>query len=277
MSKPDCYGVIGCPVKHSVSPLIHQYFAHQTKQALTYRLIEAREDRFVSVVQQFLSSDGKGLNVTLPFKQQAYQLADQHSDYARKAAAVNTLVATKDGVIEGHNTDGIGLVADLQNNCQIDLAGARVLIIGAGGAARGIIQPLADGGVTQLTIANRTSARASALCDDLSAYANIEVSTLEGLADVAADAYDGIINATSASLNDEMVAIPERLRPAWAYDLVYAARPTPFVSWFTAKGDTHAFDGFGMLIEQAAESFYLWRGVRPDTKPALQELRKVVF
>ncbi len=272
MSQTHRYGLIGHPVKHSVSPLIHGYFAEQTKEDIGYELIEAPLDGFADTVRDFLASGGKGLNITLPFKQEAFEFADTCSDYARKAKAVNTLVG-KDGAIAGHNTDGIGLIKDMRDNCGLTLTGRHILIVGAGGAARGIIPPLFDAGVDAITIANRSLPRAHNLCDDMSSLGDITACALDTFETSPADAFDGIINATSASLKGEMPADFHALSPDWAYDLVYAAKPTPFNIRLAEKGVRHVFDGFGMLIEQAAESFYLWRGVRPQTSAALCALR----
>ena len=276
MNRPARYGLIGCPVKHSVSPLIHKHFAAQTGQAVSYELIEAPADGFINTARKFFDGGGRGLNVTLPFKQQAFELAGRCSEYAHKAGAVNTLVVNDDGTVEGHNTDGTGLARDLCDNHAIALAGQAVLIIGAGGAARGIVPALFDAGAARITVANRTPSRAEDLCTDLG-MAMLEACALDALGEMSADAFDGVINATSASLDGEMPAIPEAIRPAWACDLVYAAQPTPFMRWFAERGAANVLDGFGMLIEQAAESFHLWRGVRPETAQAAAALRTQVF
>lgn len=272
MNQPQRYGVIGHPVKHSVSPLIHRHFAEQTGENISYELIEAPLDGFADSAHNFLAAGGKGLNITLPFKQEAFEMADTFGESAHRAKAVNTLVF-KDGVIAGHNTDGIGLVKDIRDNCALTLGDQRILIVGAGGAARGIIPSLFDAGVDAITIANRSLPRARNLRDDLSSLGDITTCALDAFDTTPDDAFNGIINATSASLKGEMPADFCALSPNWAYDLVYAAQPTPFIAWFADQGIRRVFDGFGMLIEQAAESFYLWRGVRPETATALRVLR----
>lgn len=277
MSEPDRYAVIGSPVTHSISPLIHKRFAEQTAHNITYDLREAPKDGFSQSVEAFFAEGGSGLNVTLPFKQQAYAFAKQHSASAKAAQAVNTLFVGDDGTLCGDNTDGIGLVADLRNNHRISVDAKRILILGAGGATRGIIPALFQAGTAQITCTNRTPSRVHDLlagpigqCGELIECQSKDLNDPDAF---QADYFDGIINATSASLNGQLPdGMPQHLRPQWTYDLVYAATPTPFVAWWTDQ-NIASFDGFGMLIEQAAESFAIWRGVRPDTQSALAPLR----
>lgn len=285
MDERDRYGVIGNPVMHSLSPAIHTVFIEQTQEPMVYGFLEAPVNRFKEVVHNFFLEDGKGLNVTLPFKEEAYAFADSHSPYANIAQAVNTLKLEDDGTISGHNTDGIGLVKDLCTNGSLDLSGQRLLILGAGGAVRGIIPALFEAGVAHITCANRTASRAQRLAQDLLASPDFRCGELEGLGmeeandkvRYPADSFDGIINATSASLQGQLPdMMPEHLRPQWAYDLFYIVKqsatsmttePTAFMNW-SSQYDILTSDGFGMLVEQAAESFKIWRGVRPDTSAA---------
>ena len=275
MSEIDRYAVVGNPVEHSISPRIHHCFAQQTNQTIDYQKIKAPLDGFADTVGTFFAHGGKGLNITLPFKEQAYQFAGCHSHNAIQAQAVNTFLLTDDGVVEGHNTDGIGLVKDLRNNCQINVKDQHILIIGAGGATRGIIAPLFNSGVGKITLANRTLARAQSLRDDFSQYENFSVCSLVELSEqdnTSIDSFAGIINATSASLSGLALPLPASLTAHWAYDLAYANQPTPFMLWCRDKGIEKVFDGLGLLVEQAAESFFLWRKVRPDSLAVLTEL-----
>ncbi len=264
----DRYAVIGNPVAHSKSPWIHAEFARQTGQDIDYRRIEAPLEGFARTVDAFRAAGGRGANVTLPFKDQAFRYCAALSERARAALAVNTLVL--DGPApRGDNTDGVGLVRDLQANLGIALAGKRVLLMGAGGAAQGVAAPLLDAGVARLVIANRTIAKARALAKRLAAAA-VSACAYDAL---AGESFELIVNATSAGLTGEAPALPARLIASrgFAYDMVYG-HDTPFLAWARAEG-AHACDGSGMLVEQAAESFFLWRGVRPATGPVLAALR----
>lgn len=269
----DSYAVIGNPIEHSKSPLIHAAFARQTGQAMEYGRLLGRIDGFVEDVRGFFALGGKGLNVTVPFKQQAWQLADACSERARVSEAVNTLIVRDDGSLLGENTDGIGLVRDLQQNHGCILAGRRILLLGAGGATRGVLQPLLEAAPAHLTVANRTAAKAEELARRVGVGQPIRGC---GFADLAGAQFDLIINATSAGLTDEVPDLPPGIlaEGAWGYDLMYADRPTAFVRWVLAQGATQAVDGLGMLVEQAAESFRLWRGVMPETAPVLASLRQ---
>ena len=265
----DAYGVIGNPIAHSRSPSIHAAFAVATGQAIVYERILAPADGFVATVDAFRAQGGRGLNVTLPFKQDAYAYATERTPRAQAAGAVNTLVFDADGVL-GDNTDGIGLLRDLAR-LGVTVAEASVLVLGAGGAARGALAALLDSGCARLTVANRTPERAVALAAD-PLLAGVEAVTMEALESLKVDI---VINATSGGLQGERLAVPDALlRGArLAYDMVYAAHATPFVQQAQAAGCPLCVDGLGMLVEQAAESFRVWRGVMPETEPVLQAMR----
>lgn len=267
----DSYAVIGHPIAHSKSPLIHRQFAQQTNQPITYDAIEAPLDAFAETVKQFRQSGGKGCNVTLPFKEQAYQLATQHSPLAKEAGAANTLVF-KENKIYADSTDGPGLVNDLVNNHQFVLAQKKLLILGAGGVVKCITGPLFAGGAQQIVIANRTTEKAMAIAKQFSSHGNIEGCGLEAIPDLN---YDLIINATSSGINGETPNIKPALimkQKTWCYDLFYADKPTAFLAWAAEQGAAKCMDGLGMLVEQAAVAFYLWRGVYPETQSVIQQL-----
>lgn len=270
---PDRYAVIGNPIAHSKSPLIHAAFARQTGQDLEYGRVLADLADFDGEVRRFFAAGGLGLNVTVPFKEQAWRLADEHRLMAEIAGAVNTLIRLPDGRLCGDNTDGIGLVRDLGVNHGFDFAGQRVLLIGAGGAVRGVLRPLLETGLRELVIANRTVSRALALA---AAVAKLGAVRGCGFTDLDEQGFDLIINATSAGLAGEVPPIPPRcLAPnGWTYDMLYGDEPTPFCHWALAQGAGKALDGLGMLVEQAAESFRLWRGVAPQTAPVIAMLRR---
>lgn len=265
----DRYAVVGNPIAHSKSPLIHARFAAQTGQHLTYERILAPIDGFADTVRQFFSAGGKGLNVTVPFKLEAHALADTLTQRAQAAGAVNTL--TLDGaVLLGDNTDGAGLVTDIEENAGVALHGKRLLLLGAGGAARGAMLPLLQAGPAQLVIANRTVDKAQVLAQQVQHAGNTlacEYAQLQGVFDV-------VINATSASLDGQLPPIPAHIfsPSTFAYDMMYAAEPTVFLR-FAASHGAATRDGLGMLIEQAAEAFLVWRGIRPLTAPLFAELR----
>jgi shikimate dehydrogenase len=269
---PAPYGVIGHPVAHSWSPFIHGMFAQQTGQNMVYRLHDVPPESFRKFVLEFFASSGRGLNVTLPHKLAAAELANELTPRAQRAEAVNTLAIRDGNSILGDNTDGAGLVQDLTQNLNIKIAGRRILIVGAGGAARGVIAPLLELKPSELTIANRTAERARTLAADFADLAKIATYAFDEL---PKEAYDLIVNATSASLSGEVPAIPFNVIGAHTvcYDMAYGARETPFVRWALEHGTARALQGWGMLVEQAAESFALWRGVRPDTAPVLAALR----
>lgn len=267
----DRYAVIGNPIEHSKSPLIHAAFAAQTGQDMRYERILGNLEAFEEEVGRFFAAGGRGLNVTVPFKERAFGLADTLSDRARAAGAVNTL-ASDNGLVHGDNTDGAGLVRDLGCNQRFAIAGARVLLLGAGGAVRGVLYPLLGERPRCLVIANRTAAKARALAAAVAQDPGVEGCGLDGL---AGRRFDLIINGTAAGLKAQVPAIPDDClaEGGWTYDMLYGTEPTAFVQWGRAHGAARALDGLGMLVEQAAESFRLWRGVEPDTAPVIASLR----
>lgn len=266
----DRYAVIGHPIAHSKSPQIHTAFAQATGQDLTYTAIEAPLDGFADTVRAFRASGGRGVNVTLPFKLQACELADEAREAARLAGAANALKLDGDRIV-ADNFDGIGLVNDLQRNLGRTLKGRRVLLLGAGGATRGAILPLAQQGPALMAVANRTDARAHALRADFAAHVNLQTG---GYDELAGETFDIVINATSATLSGDSLPLPASLFApgALAYEMVYGKGLTPFLRQARAAGVETLADGVGMLIEQAAEAFLWWRGVRPDTRAVIQRL-----
>jgi shikimate dehydrogenase len=270
----DHYVVFGNPIAHSKSPLIHRLFAEQTGQALDYQTALAPLDDFTGFAKQFFVS-GLGANVTVPFKEAAYRLADQLTERGRRAGAVNTLARQADGSLLGDNTDGAGLVRDLKVNHGVTLKDKRVLLLGAGGAVRGALEPLLAEEPYVLVIANRTVEKAERLAQE---FADIGPVLPAGY-DWLEEPVDIIINATSASLSGDVPPIaPSLIQPGetFCYDMMYAKEPTAFCRWATEHKAGRAVDGLGMLVEQAAEAFYLWRGVRPDSAPVLAELRRLM-
>ena len=265
---PDRYAVIGHPIAHSRSPRIHAAFAAAAGQRLAYDRIDAAPEAFEGIVRDFFDDGGCGLNVTLPHKESAARLADRLTGRARLAGAVNTLARQPDGTLLGDNTDGAGLMADLAR-LGIAVRGARVLVLGAGGATRGILGPMLEAQPATLVVANRTAARATALTAEFAAVRGTVLGCgYDALAaQTAAGPFDLVIHATSLGLQGEAPSLPHGIvgPGSVAYDLGYGAGDTPFVRWARAQGVIRAEQGLGMLIEQAAESFLLWRGVRPDT------------
>jgi shikimate dehydrogenase len=268
---PDQYGVVGHPVAHSWSPFIHGMFAKATAQNLVYRLFDIAPDTFRRDALRLFASGVRGLNVTLPHKQAAAELVNELTPRAERAQAVNTIAFFKDTSLLGDNTDGLGLTADLERNLGISLANKRVLILGAGGAVRGVLGPLLERDLGELVIANRTPDRARKLAAE---FADLGLISACGFADIEGPPYDLIVNATSASLHGEMPAMPAGLvgEATVCYDMAYGRGPTPFTSWGKSLHAGRVTKGWGMLVEQAAESFLLWRGIRPDTQPVLQAL-----
>jgi len=266
----DRYVVIGNPIAHSKSPEIHARFAAQTAQNLVYDRLLAPLDGFARAVSDFICQGGKGANVTVPFKLEAHALATSLTERARAAGAVNTL-KFEDGIILGDNTDGVGMVADIVRNAGVAIAGKKILLLGAGGAARGVILPVLDEGPAELVIANRTVAKAVELASQFAQHGLIGASTFDSLR----GQFDVVINATSASLANDVPAISPGVfcSDTFAYDMMYGKEPTAFMRLAAAYG-AQVRDGLGMLVEQAAESFYLWRGVRPDTAAVFTELRE---
>ncbi len=270
----DKYAVVGNPVEHSLSPQIHTAFASETKQDLEYQALLLNADNFEQQMRELQASGYKGVNVTVPFKEQAWQMADQLSPRAQDAKAVNTVIFQDDGKIAGDNTDGIGLTRDLVLNHEVLITHRKILIMGAGGAVRGILGPLLSRKPGLVTLANRTVDKAERLAEEFFHMGEIEVSPFD---DLGRDRYDLIINGTSASLNDEVPPIPDEILGinSICYDMMYNIKhPTAFVNWAQQRGALRAYDGLGMLVEQAAESFYIWRGVRPSTAEVIQMLRE---
>lgn len=270
---PDRYAVIGNPVAHSLSPQIHAAFAQQTRQRLVYDRIQVDPGGFPQAVGNFQAAGGKGLNVTLPFKHEAWTLADSRSPRAELAGAVNTLVFSDDR-IHGDNTDGIGLVRDLTTNLGVRIAGQRVLVVGAGGAVRGVLGPLLEQQPAQIVIVNRTVDRALELADLFRSFGRVDPVGC-GFEDLGEQGYDIVINATSASLQGETLPLPASVLASgcWCYDMMYGREPTTFLRWAAGQGCERLADGLGMLVEQAAESFLSWRGVRPETGTVRELLR----
>ena len=271
MPPADRYAVFGHPIGHSQSPRIHRLFAKQTGQTLTYTAEDVTPEIFEPSVKAFLQTGGRGLNCTVPLKELAFRLADTLSDRAQRSKAVNTLALRDDGMIFGENTDGVGLVRDLTHNLGLDLTGQRILILGAGGATRGILEPLLQRQPSRLTIANRTPEKAAQLATEFSDLGHI---TGGGFASLAGDQHDLILNATAASLSGDLPDLPPDILACdgACYDLAYGREPTAFVRWGLEQSARLSVDGIGMLVEQAAEAFHLWRGVRPDTAPVIAEL-----
>ncbi len=272
----DKYAVIGNPIAHSKSPLIHAAFAKQTQQALRYEAILAPLDGFAATVQTLIEQGYKGINVTVPFKFAAFALANRHSDRATAAGAANTLTFNAQGIV-ADNTDGAGIVRDIEHNLQHRIAGKRVLLIGAGGAAEGVLQPLLAAQPSTLVISNRSVDKAQRMVKkitDLSSHTltHIQACTFE---DLQGQSFDIVINATSAGLSDSDLAIPNSIfaKNCLAYDMMYG-RETPFMQQAKDNG-AEVSDGLGMLVEQAAEAFTLWRGVRPETQAVMQDIRKL--
>jgi len=267
----DRYGVMGYPVSHSRSPVIHRLFALQTGQNIQYELLQVSPEKLETAVRQFQRTGGRGLNITVPHKSEVVKLVDQMSERAATAGAVNTLLF-KGGEIYGDNTDGIGLLRDLAVNLGVTLEGSKILILGAGGATRGIIGPLLEMQPASLTIANRTLGKAQALADHFSQSGPVSASRFDGVP--VSEPYDVIINATSAGLKGEAPPYPAAAisGSTFCYDLSYGLKPTPFSVWAREAGAQKSVMGWGMLVEQAAESFNLWRGCRPETQPVLKQM-----
>ena len=270
----DRYVVFGNPIAHSKSPVLHRLFAEQTGESMQYDTLLAPLEGFAPCASAFFQ-EGRGANVTVPFKEDAYRLANSLTPRAQRAGAVNTLSKLADGSLLGDNTDGAGLVRDLTVNAGFSLKGKRILILGAGGAVRGALEPLLAQGPTSVTIANRTVEKAEMLVELFSDLGPVAASGFDWLREPV----DLIINATSASLAGALPPIASSLiepGKTLCYDMMYGKEPTPFCVWATEHGAGQVMDGLGMLAEQAAEAFYLWRGVRPDTAPALAELRRLL-
>jgi shikimate dehydrogenase len=270
-TEQDRYGLMGHPVGHSWSPFIHGMFAKQTGQSLQYKLYDVEAESFRHAALEFFTSGGRGLNITVPHKQAAAELVNRMTGRAERAGAVNTIMLDKGNELLGDNTDGAGLIADLVTNLGFDLANRQVLVLGAGGATRGILAPLLQSGTASLVIANRTPSRAIELAAE---FADLGVVTGCAFSEIAPETVDLLINATSASLQHDMPPVPATVvgPRTLCYDLAYGKGDTSFTRWAVGHGASLAQKGWGMLVEQAAESFSLWRGVRPDTRPALEAL-----
>ncbi|WLH84889.1 shikimate dehydrogenase [Pseudomonas sp. FP2338] len=268
----DRYVVFGNPIGHSKSPLIHRMFAEQTGEQLDYSTLLAPLEDFTGCAREFFAQ-GRGANVTVPFKEDAYRLANSLTERAQRAGAVNTLSKLGDGTLLGDNTDGAGLVRDLTVNAGLSLQGKRILLLGAGGAVRGALEPLLAEQPASLIIANRTVEKAELLAELFDDLGPVSASGFDWLREPV----DVIINATSASLSGDVPPIAGSLiepGKTFCYDMMYAKEPTAFCRWATEQGAAVVMDGLGMLVEQAAEAFFLWRGVRPESAPVLAELRR---
>jgi shikimate dehydrogenase len=267
----DRYGVMGYPVSHSRSPVIHRLFAQQTGQNIQYELLQVAPENLEKAVAQFGKTGGKGLNITVPHKSEVARLVDDMSERAANAGAVNTLVFREDSLF-GDNTDGVGFMHDLQINQGVTVKDSKILILGAGGATRGIIGPLLEEGPDSIVIANRTFPKARGLADHFASQGPVNACRFRDVRTLPV--YDLVINATSAGVKGEMPPYPAAaIHPQTVcYDLSYGLTPTPFSQWAAEHGAAKSVMGWGMLVEQAAESFYIWRGVRPNTAAVLKQL-----
>ena len=274
----DKYAVVGNPVNHSLSPRIHSLFADETNQQMEYLALELDPDQFEHQVADLIEAGFKGINITVPFKEKAWAIADKLSPRASDAGAVNTLIFQDDGLIAGDNTDGIGLTRDMITNHHILIRHRKILVLGAGGAVRGILGPLLAQKPGLVTITNRTVAKADELVEQFrpGSIDNTEIQSCS-YDDLGSEKFDLIINGTSAGLHNEVPPIPDELLGinSICYDMMYnIEKPTAFVQWALDRGALRQFDGLGMLVEQAAEAFFIWRGVRPDTAEVLATLRQ---
>lgn len=269
MTSLDRYAVFGQPINHSKSPRIHQLFAEQTGQALLYTAREVSAEQFTSTAEAFFAQGGKGLNCTVPLKELAWAWATHKTERAQLSKAVNTLTVQADGSVLGDNTDGCGLVTDLLVNHGIALTGARILLLGAGGASRGILAPILEQSPASVLIANRTVNKAAVLATEFVHKGAISGCGFTDL--IACTPFDVILNATSASLSGQLPPLPVGLlaEQGVCYDLAYGNEPTAFVRWGRQQQALKSLDGLGMLVEQAAEAFFIWRGVRPETQSVI--------
>ncbi len=269
----DKYAVIGNPIEHSKSPDIHAAFARQTGESISYERLLGDKQNFAADVRTFLAEGGRGLNVTVPFKEEAWRMADELSDRAHTAGAVNTLIRLDSNLLRGDNTDGVGLVRDLSVNQGFRLADKRILMLGAGGAVRGVMRPMLEEKPKRIIIANRTASKAYSLASGLAPYGQVAGC---GLEEIAGMQFDLIINGTAAGLAGEVPRIPDDIlaKGGWCYDMLYSNQATPFQLWARAHHAARSLDGLGMLVEQAAESFRLWRDILPETPPVIAQLRR---
>ncbi|MBL3823618.1 MULTISPECIES: shikimate dehydrogenase [unclassified Marinobacter] len=270
----DLYAVVGKPISHSKSPRIHSLFASETGEPVEYTAIQAPLDDFAGTVKQFFERGGKGLNVTVPFKEEAWKLADRRTERAENAGAANTLYLDDDGRLTADNTDGCGIVRDLVSNHGVTLKAAHILVLGAGGAVRGVLGPILEEHPASITIANRTVAKAEALVDLFTPVAGETALSACGFEQPCAP-YDLIINGTSASLQGDLPPLSPKViaEKTVIYDMMYSLQTTTFNQWALEQGAQIVHDGLGMLVEQAAESFRIWRGISPATRPVIEELR----
>ena len=269
----DRYAVVGNPIAHSLSPRIHGSFAEQTGQKISYQAIEIPIGAFEEGIRDLQQQGYSGVNVTVPFKREAWELCDRLSTRAENAGAVNTLSFTADAKIAGDNTDGVGLTRDLTNNLQVSIAQRKILLLGAGGAVRGVLGPILELSPQSLTIANRTIEKATALARDFNKHGDIQVVAYDA---IGSETYDLIINGTAAGLSNEVPPIPDTVLGdnVVCYDMMYNINAaTAFVDWASLRSVEQAFDGLGMLVEQAAAAFSIWRGVNPETVTVIESLR----
>ena len=271
-SLKDRYAVIGNPIEHSKSPDIHLLFADQTGESIRYEKILADENEFNTIVNDFFNNGGKGLNVTVPFKNAACAFVDILSEYAEHAEAVNTIYKNDAGQFVGANTDGIGLLRDLKKTLRLQLLNKTILIVGAGGATQGIVEPLLNENPAKLLIANRTLSKAEMIAEQFRSLGNLNCCALN---EIPKQEFDLVIHATSAGLQGSSIMLPAEIigSDTYCYDLIYSDEDTPFIQWAKNNHAKNIKDGFGMLLEQAAEAFYLWRGKRPDTAMAYHYFR----
>lgn len=276
--KPDLYAVVGSPIGHSLSPRIHTLFAAQTHQQMVYEARLGRPGHFEEDVRGWFRDGLRGLNVTVPFKEEAFRLVDRRTPRAERAGAVNTIWPENGGALTGDNTDGAGFLRDLTQRLGFEPAGRQILILGAGGATRGLLEPLLRAAPARLVIANRTPERAVALVESFVELAGATRVESSGLDHIPTGPYDLLINATAAGLGQEGLKLPYGLigEAGVAYDLVYGPAARPFLDWAREQHAARVTDGLGMLVEQAAEAFAAWRGIRPDTAPVLAELQRAL-
>jgi shikimate dehydrogenase len=270
----DLYAVFGNPINHSKSPNIHRQFAEQTGQDMHYTKQLINEAEFEQAVLDFFAQGGRGLNITVPFKLRAFDYAQKRTARAERAGAVNALAKLRDGTILGDNTDGIGMIHDM-HNLGWELEGKRILILGAGGAVRGILQPLLEEKPAQVVIANRTKSKAEELAKNFHDLGDVQAKAFEQL---PGEVFDVVINGTSASMQGELPPLPDNVLAANAccYDMMYGPEPTIFLRWAKERGAAQTADGLGMLVGQAAEAFYLWRQIRPEVVPVITGLRRQI-
>jgi len=273
--KAELYAVMGNPINHSKSPLIHAEFARQSQQKIIYQAIHVDLGGLSQAVRNFQANHGGGLNITVPFKVDALKVADHLTERAARAGAVNTLIFDKNGEITGDNTDGFGLVYDIEQHLKWPIKDQKILILGAGGATRGILAPLLEKHPASIFIANRTASRAKDLADDFASLGSVYGGSHE---DLASQKFDLLINATSAGLQGEVPPIPASVlqQNCYCYDLMYGSEDTAFVCWAKQHQVQHIADGLGMLVGQAAESFYLWRHIRVEIAPVIKTIRELI-